>query len=227
MEPEPTITERLRKDPEYQVLSLAADRAHLLSMYGALFQRLKLTPAQITQFQEIAFRTEERHMDLRAILDERKLTWQDPEFSKLYQENITQSEAAQRELLGEEGFKAYKDYERTRWLREMMIGWAGGAVVALREPFTPQQGEQLVQIMANASEDYRNGGFVMTSKPGYWEAVEAEARKVLTPTQFAYFSTMEPPLPAGARFQTAFYNKVHEALEAEKAAVGAEKKPGG
>lgn len=225
-EPEPTIMERLQKDPEYQVLTLAAERAHLLSIYGALFHKLGLTSEQIAQFQQISFNAQERHMDLRAIMAEKNLTWQDSAISKLYQDNVKQLEADQRALLGDEGYKVSQDYEHTRWVREMMIGWAGGAAVVLREPFTPQQGEQLVQIMANASESYRKGGHVETSTPGYWEAVEAEARKVLTPTQFVYFSTMEPPLPAGARYQTAFYNKVHEAMTADQKA-GGEKKPGG
>jgi len=217
-----SISERLQKDPEYQLLTLKQERAHLLAIYGVLFRKLGLTPEQITRFQDITLKQKEREMDLQAIKEERHLSEDDPAIQKMQGDANEATRAAQRELLGEAGLKSYQDYQRTTWLREMMVGWAGGAAVVIREPFTPAQGEQLVQIMANASDSYRNGSWAKTDQPGYWDAVAAEAKKILTPTQLAYFTTMEPPLPVGARFQMQFYNRVHEAVEAEKK----EKSPG-
>jgi hypothetical protein len=134
---------------------------------------------------------------------------------------------AGRALLGEAGFKSLKDYERTEWLRKMVAGWAGGAVVVLQEPLSPQQGEALVQVMANASANYRQGNGANPNEPRYWSTVEAEARKILSPTQAQLLTSMEPPLPMGARFQTQFYQKVQEALDADKAASGDGKPSGG
>ncbi len=166
-------------------------------------------------------------MDLQAVMGEQHLTWQDPAIGNTYQSIQQEFSAAQRALLGDERFKTFEAYERTTWQREMMVGWAGGAAVVLREPFTAEQGEQLVQIMANASANFRHGGDVNTSEPGYWDAVAAEAKKILTPTQYAYFTTTEPPLPVGARFQTQFYDQVHAAVEAEKKATAPPRPVGG
>lgn len=221
-----TIAERLQKDPEYQLLTLKYERAHIQATHGALFQKLGLTAEQIAQFQDIIFKKKERDMDLEAIRGERRLDWNDPIIAKSRGEIASTYRAERLALLGEDGLAAAERYDRTLWLREMMIGWAGGAAVVAREPFTPEQGERLMEIMANASETYRRAHYVNTAEPGYWAAVEAEAKKVLTPTQYAYFTTMEPPLPMGARYQTEFYQQVRKAVQAEEKA-GAGKKPGG
>ncbi|MCX6952326.1 MAG: hypothetical protein NTV51_09200 [Verrucomicrobia bacterium] len=224
-ETEPSIAERLQRDPEYQLLTLKHERAHIQATHGALFQKLGLSAEQIARFQDIIFKKRERDMDLQAIMGERELDWNDPVVSKLRGEIESSYRAERLALLGEAGLAAAEQYDRSHWLREMMIGWAGGAAVVAREPFTPEQGERLVEIMANASETYRKGQYVNTGEPGYWAAVAAEAKKVLTPTQYAYFTTMEPPLPMGARYQAEFYEQVSRAVRAEEKA--AEKKPGG
>jgi hypothetical protein len=211
----PDPWERLQQDPEMQILALANERAQVLATYGALFRKLGFSPQQIAAFQEIAFRRRERMMDLQAVMKMKGLSWQDPAIQKLRGDSEAEFKAAQRSLLGEDDYKKLADYERTTWLREKIRGWAGGAVVVAREPFTPEQGERLVEIMANASESYRGGGHPDTGEPDYWARVEAGARQILSPTQFTYFATMEPPLPVGARFQTEFYARVQEALKAE------------
>jgi hypothetical protein len=211
----PSIAEQLQTNPTAQISALAHKRAHVLATYGAFFRKLGLSGEQIARFQDIVLRKKERIMDLQAIMGQQGLTWRDQAIDKLRRDGEAEYASAQRALLGDDALRKLEDYEHTSWLREMMIGWAGGAVVVAREPFTPDQAEQLVQIMANASPNYRHGYDAMTHEPGYWAAVEAEARKILTPGQFNYFTTMEPPLPVGARFQTQFYDKVSEALEAE------------
>lgn len=222
----PTYGERLQKDPAFQLLHLANERAHLLVTYGALFKKLAFSPEQITRFEDIAIRRKEREMDLTAIVEAQHLTWDDPVVKKMQQERASEYEAAARSLLDEASFKEVQDYDRALWMREMIAGWAAGAVVAIREPFTAQQGEALAQIMKDASTSYRNGFYLSEDEPDYWEAVDAEARKILTPAQFQMFTTMEPPLPYGARYQQQLYQKVNRALEAEKNAAAKAATPG-
>ncbi|MCX6068205.1 MAG: hypothetical protein NT121_21055, partial [Chloroflexi bacterium] len=123
-------------------------------------------------------------------------------------------QAAQRDLLGEAGHQQLLDHERTVGVRDMVNGWAGGAVVVARTPFTQQQGEQLIQILANASTRYRNGGNADVKNID-WDVADAQARAILSDSQFNLYKTMEPPLPNGARFQSQFFRLVDEAQRAD------------
>jgi hypothetical protein len=216
-----SIAEQLQKNPTAQVAALASSRAHVLATYGPLFRRLALTPDEISRFQEIAFRREEQDLDIQAIARADGLAWTDPAVQKLGQKMTDDYDASAHALLGDERYKQLTDYDRASWIHELMIGWAGGAGAIAHEPFTPEQGDRLEQALANASESYRSGHYVETSEPGYWDRVDAEARKILTPSQYAFFTTAEPPLPTGGRFQTQFYSKVDAALTAEKKSAAA------
>ena len=123
-------------------------------------------------------------------------------------------QAAQRALLGDAGYDRFHDYERTAFVRSLVNGWAGGAVAVARAPFTTEQGEQLIQILAAASEDYRKGGQANTYGID-WDAADAQARAILSEAQFNLFKTMEPPLPLGARFQSQFYRLVTQAQKVD------------
>ena len=96
----------------------------------------------------------------------------------------------------------------------MVNGWAGGAVVVGEESFTPTQGEQLVRIIAESSKAYRNGAGVNANDID-WNEVDARARGVLSPEQFAIFKTMEPSLPVGGRYQSRLYARIRDAQEQE------------
>jgi len=213
----PTYAERLQKDPEFQRLHLASNRAELVVTYGALFRKLKFPPEKIDAFMEIAARRDEREMDLQAVVELSRLTSEDPAAKAMEQKNKDVFAQEARALLGEADYAEFEQYEKTIWSREMVAGWAGGATVMLGEPFTPEQGESLVDILANASSLYREGGFVNITEPGYWNLVEARARKILSPAQLQLITTMEPPLPSGARFQSHLTQKIQDAIEAEKA----------
>jgi hypothetical protein len=214
-----SIAERLRKEPETQLYYLAAKRAESAAKFGPLFRQLGLDSGRIAKFQENAVRREEQQMDNLATLQTQGLSQDNKLIAKLNDQLQHDYDVAQRELLGEEGFRALKDYERTEWTREYVNGWAGGAVLVARDPLTLQQGEQLVQIVANASRSYREGGAVNPNEID-WAAVDAEARQILSAAQFKMFTTTEPPLPVGARFQSRLHNFVDRAQKAD-AATGA------
>lgn len=80
-----------------------------------------------------------------------------------------------------------------------------------------EQGEQPVRIIAFANDSYRKGPSL-----GHvdWNEVEGAARQILTPGQFRLFTTMEPPLPHGGRFQSEFYVWAQAASETETKMAG-------
>lgn len=212
----PWIPERLQKEPEFQVLWLADQRASLTTRYGPFFQKLGLSPAQVESFQSNRIKREEQQMDLQGAARTQGLPDNDATIARLGKKVVADYEAAQRTLLGEEGYRNLQDYERGAVLREIVAGLAGGAVVVAREPLSPQQAEQFFQAIANASPAYRDGGASRGTDID-WMAVDAEAEKFLSPTQFAFFKTHEPPLPLGGRFQSELYRLVDLAKKTEPA----------
>jgi hypothetical protein len=85
-------------------------------------------------------------------------------------------------------------------------------------PFTPQQADALVQAIAGASENYRKG-YQANHNDVDWSAVEVQARAILSPEQFAVFTTMDPGPSRGGLLQTRMYALVTQAnrKEMEKA----------
>ena len=130
-------------------------------------------------------------------------------------------EAAQRELLGEAGFRQLQDYERTADMRELVRSTAGAATVA-DGPFTPQQAEQLIQVLANASSTYRSGGKASVQNTD-WDAVEAPARAILSGGQYSFLQLSSRRL---SRQADDLIGQARKA-EAASAAAPAAKAPGG
>jgi hypothetical protein len=213
----PSIGERLRKEPAIQLAYIAAQRARAAMQYGALFRQLNLSGAQMEKFEDLLAHRAEGWMDLQAAFSSQGIALTDPVVGQSWKELNDQFQSAELALLGPAAYAQAFDYNRSAAARDMVDNYAGGAVVVVGEPFTPQQGEQLVSIIANASESYRNGG-EFDSQNIDWATVEANARPILTPGQFQLISNMEPPLPAGARFQTQLYRTVSAAQQQDAAA---------
>jgi hypothetical protein len=216
----PTIAERLRTEPDAQILWLKLQRSRVAASYRSLFRKLGLSPEQVVQFEENLIHKQEMQMDLQAISTERqRSTGSAPsEMAELFKRVEVEYASAQKELLGAADFQQLQDYERTTWVRKWVDGWAGGVPIYVGEPLTAEQAEQIVEIMANATENYRRGQ--AATGPVDWSAVETAARTILTPKQFRFLTTAEPPLPYGGRFQTELYRRVQIASDAESKVAG-------
>ncbi len=204
--PQPTIQERLLKEPEFQVLFLANQRAELNARYGALFRQLHLSPEKAEAFKDIAARREEQSMDVQAIMREKKVGHEDPGIAQSWQQINTTYQNEMRRLLGDTDYQKFQDFDHTTQARNIVSGLAGGSVTVLREPLTAEQSEQLVQIMATT----KTGPSAAAEMD--WDAIDTKAQAILSPTQFAYFKTQEPPLPTGGRFQNLFQRSVRQAI---------------
>ena len=130
-------------------------------------------------------------------------------------------EAAQRELLGEAGFRQLQDFERTADMRELVRSAAGAATVA-GTPFTPQQAAQLIQVLANANDKYRTGGKASVQNTD-WDAVEASARAILSEAQYSFLQLSSRRL---SRQADDLIGRARKA-DAASAAAPAAKAPGG
>jgi len=87
----------------------------------------------------------------------------------------------------------------------MVSGYAGTSVL-MGQPYTRQQAEDLVQALAKANPHYQSGGKADLGSVD-WAAVDTQAQKILTPEQFALFTSTEPmgPSGGGARHQNQFW----------------------
>jgi hypothetical protein len=216
-QPRPTrLNERLKHEPEMQALWLISRRAELATRYGPLLQHLKLSPDQRARFEALELRREEREFDLKAAEGVNGISAVEPAMVALRKQVTDEYNESMRGLLAETGYEQKKEFERTTWLREMVNGIMGGAVVVAREPLSADQGERLLRVMANASKQYQRGGQASSGDLD-WQQIDAEARAFITDAQFAFFKTMEPPLPLGARHQAELYRVVEAAKKRESA----------
>lgn len=214
----PWIPERLQNEPQFQLLWLADRRASLATRYGAWYRNAGFAPEKIQQIEAQMIARAEREMDLEALQRAQGMSPDDTVVTRLRSEIARDYDAAMRGLLGDTGWSELREYERGASAREMLAGIAGGAAAVAREPLSGQQAEELFHAIAGASASYRKGGaFVAVDVD--WDSVDAVAQRLLTPTQFAFFRSAEPPLPVGGRFQATLYQKVGAATAAERANV--------
>jgi hypothetical protein len=174
---------RSREDPNVQNRALASIRVNLATRYAFLFRALGLSAPQTEKFLDLALQRQAQIGDIFAVARAKGMAVNDPVVGKLVGQMQLEYEAAQRELLGEAGYRQLQDYERTAQMRNLVSSMAGVATVA-GSPFTPQQAEQLVQVLANANSRYRSGGEAFVQNVD-WAAVEAPARTILSEAQYA------------------------------------------
>lgn len=223
----PWIPERLQNEPAFQALWLANQRAGLAKRYGPFFRSLGLSPAQGEEFRDIAAKREEQIMDIESVMRSQGFAEGDANVTTLRHQAEAEYRSAQQALLGEAGYQQLQDYERTSGIRETIAGLVGGAVVVARDPFTPAQAAQLVEALANTSAHYRQGGPVDGDEID-WDAIDEQARSILTASQFDYFKTAEPLTSVGGRFQSRLYQSFRRAKAADQASsINSAAKPGG
>jgi hypothetical protein len=209
------------EDPRVQNLSFASMRVSLASKYAYLFRTLGLSSEQSEKFLDITLKRVEQGVDLGAAVRAQGMSADDPVVDKLGLQMRQECETAQRELLGEAGFRQLQDYERTADMRELVRSTASAATVA-GTPFTPPQAEQLIQVLANANDKYRSGGKASVQNTD-WDAVEAPARALLSEAQYAFLQLSSRRL---SRQADDLIGRARKA-DAASAAAPAAKAPGG
>jgi len=212
---------QIKEDPKVQNLSFASLRVSLAAKYAYLFRTLGLSSEQSEKFLDITLKRLEQNEDLVAVVRAQGLSVDDPMVDQLGLQMRQECETAQRELLDEAGFRQLQDFERTADMRELVRSMAGAATVA-GTPFTPQQAEQLIQVLANANDKYRSGGKASVQNTD-WGAVEAPARAILSETQYAFLQLSSRRLSRQAD------DLIGQARKADAARAGAPaaKAPGG
>jgi hypothetical protein len=189
----------LEKSPDLQARYLVAKRRDLGVSYGPFVAELGLPPDQAGRFLEIKLAAVENTMDLNSTTRSRGMTESDPAVQAMRRQSEETMQAAERDLLGEAGYQRLVEFERTLPARDY-VGGIAASLVFSGDPLSPAQASQLTQILAEASETYRNGAHASGPQPNLDEPMRlrqsgresidstqalAQARAVLSPTQYA------------------------------------------
>ena len=191
----------VESDTKLQALYLDSERRSLGIRYGPFFQSLGLSTEQAEKFEAAEMAAIERTVDIKAAALLKGFDLSDPAVAALLQQSNTQLLAAQTTLLGTEGCEQLQNYERTLPVRGFVNDISGDLAFS-ETPLTPQQGDQLVQLLLNANAGYQAGGVAspprltddymslmasrsLAQESTDWNSIQGQARELLSDTQFA------------------------------------------
>ncbi len=205
--------------PEAQVRWFEQRRAENRQRYAGLFRQLELSHVQRERFIRNLSDLEERQGDLHGAAQALGFDLNAKEIVKARGELYSDLAAAQKTVLGEAGYRALQEYDRTASVREA-VGRLAGLAAVNGVAFSPAQAEQLVSALAEAVPAYRTGGraALTDAEP---TAMQAALARVLTVEQQAVLTTQEAPGSAGGLFHARWNAEMGRATRAEKDAAAA------
>ena len=219
---ENALRNKREKTPEFQKKQFAAQRVDLGIVYGPFFRLAGLTPGQAAKLTDALQQRDETKADIGAVRREQAGHEDDPVWQDLLNEANNETQAAAQAILGDEGFAQFQLYERQlrAWTSVENIA-AGLALADL--PMSFEQSQKLVEAMSHASASFQSGKAMEPNLTDVdWSAVDAEARKILTPGQFELFSTTAfdwgaTPRNIGinSRWQAEFFKALNSAMKPE------------
>ena len=215
----PDFMDMARDNPQLMNHWIANQRSQLQRRYGVLFQTLNLTPVQRDKFKDIVAAKVARETDISAAAKAQGLEYSDPVIKKLADDSQQRMETELLAELGEKNFQAYQEFNRTGSLREFVGGFA--VQMAMTEPLTPTQAEQLTKALIAATPAAEAGRYVDPGKVN-WSMVDGLAEQLLSPTQLAAWKLGVAHNPAGGSRLDQELKKVYETAKANT-----QKKPGG
>jgi hypothetical protein len=159
-------------------------RAWLGLRNSHIYAKLGLNAEEIRTFEEQETDHWLRMEDIVATARAKALGPTDPVIVALQKEETIRHGKMQWAMLGEEGFKAFREYHRTLPARSLANALAGNVLYS--DPLSAQQGEQLTQILASNSASYSKGGPVKAADINVTTALN-QIQTVLSPEQFSVF----------------------------------------
>ncbi|MEO6245657.1 MAG: hypothetical protein ABIQ12_09485 [Opitutaceae bacterium] len=219
----------IRSDPTVQALQLATGRSRLETQFEPLCRSLGLTAQRREKFYANLMERDAKIADVQAATDAMDIGDDDNIMERLFREPMAACETAQRELLGEEGYRQAMEYLALAPAREMVRGLAVVATAA-GVALSSQQMEQLVPLLRGPVGRSGADAFMVLENLD-WTRLDASVRTVLTNEQFALFQRSEPSLRSSpSRFMRPLeqlIDRAREADAAEDAAKALPKRPSG
>ncbi len=159
---------------------MAYFRASLSQRFDIFYREAGMSPDQIAKFEDLMTKHQADQMDLAAAASSQGLDSADPASAALRQQQNGQFRADLTALLGDGTFSQLQQYNRAQGAMAIV---QGAATLSLdSEPYSNAQAGQLMQVVANASPSYRQGGAVDPSSVD-WDSVLNQAGSILSPAQ--------------------------------------------
>jgi hypothetical protein len=179
----PDIDAIISSHPDLLATYVKAIRGYTEQTYGALFARLRLAPDQIDRLETLIVNDLENQLDLESTAQAQGLSNDDPAIVKEREQQTADLQSAEQDLLGQDAYDAYHTATRAEAIRGT-VEQVSYMTQFSANPLTGDQSEQLVQLMAQASGDFRNGKDA-TANSVDWDTVMAQAPSFLAPSQVA------------------------------------------
>jgi hypothetical protein len=163
----------MMESPQAQQFMAMQQKAALDGRYGALFRKLNLSPSDLEKLKNLLVERQTAALDVMTAARNQgvDLRSSSQEISQLVREAQAEVDQSIRSTIGDTGYQAYQDYERTLPAR--------GAVNQLEQrlsytstPLRADQSDQLAQIIADTSPSRANGG---RAANGFFVAAEGAA----------------------------------------------------
>jgi len=216
------------ESPEAQRLLALQHKGRLDGNYAALFRRLNLSPEQLDHFKSLLVEKRTAMSDVMAAARSQGLTGREnrDEIRALVEATQAEIEDSIRALLGESGYQEYRQYEHTQPQRAIAEQLATRVSYLPGAQLTPQQADQLVQILATNTppRPQNNGATVFpainiagTNPPGGIsggfnttitdEAIQ-QAATVLSPAQLDALKQLQAEQQAQAQLNQIMRNQL-------------------
>jgi cell division protein FtsB len=180
----------IANDPVLQNLELKRQYAASHTAFARFFEARGLPMAQRSAFIANYAAYAERDMDLTMAQPADGPA--DEAVNTLKAQNKTAYEKKQLELLGEENFRAWQEYQSRIPAYDVVVRGLAGTAALEGCPITTTQAEQLISATIAAARDRDNPDRYQSLKSVDWNLVNAAARDILTPEQFTLFTTRIP-----------------------------------
>lgn len=194
----------IASDPKLHDLYLKSFRAGLALRFGAMYQSLNLTPAQIGAFEDLETNQADDRNYIRVAALEQGISPNDPGVLALLKQNTDDFYAAVSAQVSPAASQQLMQTARTQNVQgivndiDSMVGFSS-------TPFTGAQGAQLQQILANDSTNYQSGGNANRATIN-WTAAATQVAAILSGPQLTAFNA-EAQLQLIAQKMRQFYGQ--------------------
>jgi len=188
---QPDLTKQVPKDAEKIVVrelpsspipthSTAQQRAKLHQRYDSFLVKVGLTPAQMDRFVELKLTIFDVQDDLQRAVEKNGAQGGTAGVEALRSEATGPMWNEIRQLLGTDGFNAYRDYEERSAYSPMVSGLFQASSVSLSD----QQLDQITGLIIKHQQTFRAKPTDISTRTQIdWNAVATDAENILTPTQ--------------------------------------------
>jgi RNA polymerase sigma factor (sigma-70 family) len=168
---------------DFQRAIIEGQKSGLGVRFGPLYKNLNLSPEQVAKFEQRLADSFQDEVDFAAAIHAKGFAPNDPAIATLATTEKARLETDLRAILGEAGLRDYQNYERSYGAREM-VNTLLGNLVYNGSLLSPQQVNQLTQVLAEQSPAYQKGGRVPgRAQDVKWDSVVDQATQFLLPPQ--------------------------------------------